>query len=277
MAPTARAGVQMTKIAVLVSSSDNTRDVFDRVYARFDRLWPDCPWPRYVGLTRMPQEPTINGFRPVAAGEEAGWRHELRRQVAELPSDITHILLMLDDFLLYERVDTAAIENFCTAAMARGVPYARLQPVSRSLLVSAVRRIWAWASGREMHPLSSSEPYYSSLQSTLWRRDHLVACLTLPNSIWDFEHIVPLGGGHYASTQHLLRYRHVVERGKWLNDAAAIFRRAGLDFEPGQRSTHNTVYGLHWLKRRIRFALIGFTVVRLKRALGYGLGAHSSR
>jgi hypothetical protein len=105
----------------------------------------------------------------------------------------------------------------------------------------------------------------------------LIVCLALPNSIWDFEHIVSPGGGHYASTQQLLRYRHVVERGKWLTDAPAIFRCAGLDFDPGQRPTHSTVCGYHWLHRRLCFALIGFTVVRLKRALGYGTGFRLSK
>ncbi|QCI79234.1 hypothetical protein E6W36_05685 [Hankyongella ginsenosidimutans] len=83
---------------LFVASSDRTRDVFDQVYAGFGKLWPYCPWPRYVGLTTAVPEASLHGFTPIATGVECGWRGELNAQIQQLPPEISHIILMLDDF-----------------------------------------------------------------------------------------------------------------------------------------------------------------------------------
>lgn len=251
-------------ICVFVSSSDPTRDVFEKVFAHFDRMWPGCPFPRFVGLTTRAAGNLANGFVIVPAIRGHGWREELAAQIESLPASIGHILLLLDDFLLLQPVNGGAIAGAAEIAAERNLAYLRLIPPARGAIMASFRYALSRLTGEQCRRLPSSEPYYSSLQAAIWRRDHLLKCLKEPGSIWDFEHFVPNGEAHWAVTRRLLHYRHVVQRSVWRAYAPQLFARVGLTFERGARPIRSRLDILYFMWEIWKFAIFGYAKMRLK-------------
>jgi len=262
---TSSSEIASDSICVFVSSSDRTRDVFLRAFAHFDRMWPTCPFPRYVGLTSHPLNDRIHGFTVVTSKGESRWAQELADQIRALPPYLEFVVLLLDDFLLLKPVQAQELEQLLRDAVRLDLPYLRLKPADRSWVVSALRRAGAILSSRRFSRLSRTEPYYSSLQASLWERQHLLECLENAGSIWQFEHIVPTGSAHWTVTRPVLNYRHVVEKAVWQGYAPLLFRRIGLTFHPGDRPMSSTRGLLRFYWTKAKFGVIGFGWVRLKR------------
>jgi len=254
-----------SRVAVFISSSDNTRDVLVQVSRAFKIFWPDCPFPRYVGLNTPTVTDQVSGFEPIYV-PVAGWRSELRAQVDHLPGRIDYVILFLDDFLLLDQVDTSEIERVVRAAIQGQLDYLRLVPQARaamSQLYNKLRR----RKNDKWERIADSMPYYSSLQVALWKKEHLKRMLDGPGSIWDFEnHRLP-HITHYAVHEGLFKYVHVVEKGKWKATAAQDFKSIKLEFSSGKRQTlpswRQYILGFN----RIKFLVIGYSYVRLKRLM----------
>jgi len=254
------------RVCVLVASSDNTADVFRQVAPGFQRHWPDCPLPRFVGLNEDAAPAVGSGFTPVLCAEALGWRGELARQVAALPPQFDHVLLFLDDFLILRRVDTPALLQLIELALARELAYLRLIPELHSLAESAWLALGPDHRSRPVSALAADTPYYSSLQLVLWRRSHLADLLAAPGSIWDFELQRPAATHHAITVAPPVSYRHVVERGLWMRDAPWLFRRSGLPFEPGDRPLAPWPQLVRHGWRRLKFAAIGYAWYRRRLA-----------
>lgn len=252
----------VSQTVVLLSSSDNTIDVGVQVAAAFDRLWPDCPYPRFALTTTAQRSWSIPGWNHLVAGQTLGWREELRLGLLALPASACHVLLVLDDFLVLAPVDTARVISLVKEAESRDLPYLRLKPVDRSI---AGNLIWKVRTKPGIAVLKSSEPYYASLQLAVWRRNHLLTMLSHPGSIWDFEHQRMWTETHYAVTRRgPIRYVHVVEKGKWMPYAARAFSEAGVPFDRGMRTAWARRYMALHVIRKVRFALFGYSFMRLR-------------
>jgi hypothetical protein len=252
----------VSQTVVLFSSSDNTFDVGVQVVAAFDRLWPDCPLSRFV-LTTTAQRPwPQSGWNHIVAGQALGWRDELRLGLLALPANARHVLLVLDDFLLQAPVDGSHAARLIEEAECRDLPYLRLKPVDRSIIGKLIWNLWTRPG---IAALKTSELYYASLQLALWRREHLLTMLAQPGSIWDFENQRVPTQTHYAVTRTgPIRYMHVVEKGKWMPRAAKLFARAGVPFDRGLRPIWGRCYMILHMIRKIRFALFGYSFMRLR-------------
>ena len=67
----------------------------------------------------------------------------------------------------------------------------------------------------EIFKISKKYPYYTSLQVTIWDIDYLIDCLKNNINIWEFERLKSKYN-HYAVKNTVIKYRHVVEKGKWI-------------------------------------------------------------
>jgi hypothetical protein len=250
------------KVAVFIASSDNTRDVFARVFPSLIRHWRGCPYRIYAGFNTPQVGP--DGFTPVYA-PVSGWRNELAAQIETLPAE--YVLLLLDDFLILQTVDTDRVVALIGMAVSEGLAYLRLIPLRRAL----VPRVVVACRGprtREIEAIPETDPYHSSLQAVLWRRTHLLECLREEENIWRFETIRPYDAVHYSICGPApIRYRHLVEKGRWLPDARRLLRQAGLRDDLGTRGRWPWTYQLRGWVARVRFELLGYSMMRSRRAL----------
>ena len=251
--------INIRDICVVISSSDNTRDVFMQTSPSFERFWPDCSYPIYVGMNTPVSDKVSERFTFVYA-DVSNWRVELRQQLAQIQE--RYLILFLDDFVLLEEVDTKALSSIIQYGMKHKIPYLRLVPVSRAWIPRKIYQIFHAISHCQVERIPLTQPYYSSLQVALWRKDHLMSCLTYEGSIWDFEHQRIPGINHYAVVKPLIRYVHVVEKGKWQPYARTIINRVSGRFHPGKRQELGLASYLRWYWAKFRFAMIGYIGVR---------------
>lgn len=252
-----------SSLCLFVCSSDNTHDVFNATFGNLLTTWPVRELSTFVGTnTRDVPEPLAAVHAPVN-----GWRKELLYQIQSLPPQIEYVTLLLDDFFFHEPVQEKLLLDLAARLHDLRGDYLRLRPVERAVLPWVIRRIRSILGLLPaVEQLKTSEPYYSSLQVAIWRREYLIARLSTDGSIWDFEHEVPKNSRHFAITKARLNYDHLVEKGKWYRSApklldlpstSPVFARG---FEPDPFKNAK-------LYNRLKFMLIGYTVFRIRRLL----------
>jgi hypothetical protein len=242
-----------SRVGVFVSSSDNRRDVLDRILPSVVKFWPDCPYPLYVGLNSH-GKPLPVGTALLAPVSD--WRHECSLQLAQIEEE--YLIVILDDFLIGAPVDQARLSDLVADSLTLNLPYLRLVPLGRSLAA----RLTGWRPV-EMHPgiekIRSRRPFYSSLQIAIWRRQHLLTLLQQPLSIWEFEHQCLPEWMHCAiKDRPPIAYRHLVERGRWLPDARSLLHRAGFPTELGERPVWPKSRYARLFLDQIRWTVLGY-------------------
>ena len=114
--------------AVFICSSDSRRDVIDQTLPAMLKFWPHCPWPIYIGLNT--HTPTLN-FAEAVLAPQSQWDREFATQLEQL--DHPYLLLILDDFLIEDRVDQRRRLDLGQEVVRLKLDYLRLVPLGRSL------------------------------------------------------------------------------------------------------------------------------------------------
>lgn len=256
-----------TTLALFVASSDNTRDVFKMVGQSFSRYWPNCIYPKYLGLNTTDGAPDFPGFTPVLA-PVGGWRQELHAQITQLGEE--YVLLLLDDFFLLAPVNEIRIGHLVSLAAEQDIDYLRLIPLEGSWAVKRLARLVSRLRGEEVVPVPSGMPYFSSLQAAIWRREHLLDMLgSYPEKmIWNFEHHALPGRKHFAvAYASPIRYEHLVEKGQWLPHARSRLIRHGIKPFCDARPAWPRTYRLRQYFSKFVFGLIGYSWMKAKRKI----------
>jgi hypothetical protein len=240
-------------VAVLICSSDNRRDVLDRVLPSITKYWPNCPYPLYVGLNSNAQ---LGSKFEVLVAKPSEWRTECMAQIAQIPA--THVIVVLDDFLFQQPVDQARLADLLSVVSSSNLACLRLLPVGVSLwqrLAGLIQR----RRTDDIQEVKEGRPFYSSLQIAAWSKAHFLSLLELPGSIWDFEHLQRPGISHYTIARSPpIVYTHLVERGRWLPYAKSLLERAGLPADLGARQTWSSWKYLRLAFDAIRFWIFGY-------------------
>lgn len=253
----------MTKdTCIFVSSSDNTYDVFSLVSGSVAEKWPAEGFDFYVGLN----EKFANAPFHAVSAPASGWRTELEHQINALPDKFRYIILILDDFYFYEKVDSNALARLIGMVRERKLHYLRLKPLERSGLGKMLEFLRSLRKNSDdIVRLADDEPYYSSLQVAVWDRTHLSKMLKQSGSIWEFEHGVIAGSKHFATRRKFLRYNHLVEKGKWFKHAPKTL--GCCDPQSFQRRGFEQSFLKHSkLYNRVKFFLFGYAFLRFRRA-----------
>ena len=259
-----RAPAVAGRFCVLVNSSDSARDVFEIVYRNAETVWRGCDWPRYVGFTS--QHADMYGFKAIAADGPAGWREQLGAQLDRLPAEIEYVLRLEEDFLFLSPVDGEKLDAIAELMARTDMVYTSLVPVPRSFSGRVAEFFRRKLSTQPLRALSSSEPYYSSLNPAIWKRSYLRSLLRQPGNAWEFEHIVT-DEQHYAVWEPVLDYDALVAKGKWLPRARRRLARQGLSLANSPRPFQTVGARLRNIRQRSVFALVGFASFRIRRKL----------
>jgi hypothetical protein len=242
----------MEDTGVFICSSDSRRDVLDRVIPSVFKYWCDCPYPVYVGLNSRPDRLPPNMTAILAPVSD--WRSELATQLLQM--NHTRLIVLLDDYLLEARVMQERLDGLLATFERLHLQYLRLSPLGLSLLERIVRLGQRFPD--DIRLISADRPFHSSLRIAIWQRQHLLAMLEKPGSIWDFEHQGRDGVRHFAiASRPPIRYQHLVEKGRWQPYARRLLRKAGLSDELGGRPAWpEWAYGRVWLDE-LRFFFHG--------------------
>lgn len=257
-----RDGGTRGRFCVLVNSSDRAHDIFKIVFANAETMWRNCDWPRFVGFTTMQSD--IYGFKSLATRGSANWRSEFAAQLDSLPSEIAYVLRLEEDALFLSPVNGEKLNEIARIMLRENLCYVSLVPVSRSMAGTVIEFFRRKLSKHPLRPISSSEPYYSSLVPAIWKRSYLRELLRQPGSIWEFEFTVT-GERHHAVWEPVFDLEHLVSKGKWSWRARGQLAREGLSLANSARGFQTLRSQLRGIREKLSFQLFGYASLRIRR------------
>ena len=240
---------------LFISSSDNTYDVYKKLENRFKITLPWNCVKTYVGCNT----PKVESCFELVLSPVENWRSELKHQIQQLPKEIDYIILLLDDFWFKQNLTFNELNACLEYVKLVNADYLRLVPLKRSVLGSLL----LWLEGlfqSEPRRLKENEPYYSSLQVAIWRRDYLLLMLDFAENIWHFEHLVKDKSKHFVIRRKVANYTHIVEKGKWLWYANKYIKLTPKDLEYRPLNVqHNFIKSV---LDKIKFKILGYSIAR---------------
>ena len=108
-------------VSAVVLSHDGYADLWPAFFELLFRFWPDLPYPLHLVSNRR----TFLDDRviPVRVGDERSWSQTLARALDHIHG--RYVLLMLEDYFLTGRVDTARIVRMHAAMIKLRAVYLR--------------------------------------------------------------------------------------------------------------------------------------------------------
>ena len=204
---------------LLVSSCAKYRDVLDVWTVLFSRYWPDCPFEKVLVTDEALSSPPEPFDRVIATSPELSWSAMLTRALDAIETD--YVLLMLDDYLLCERVDTSLILSYLADAIR---------------LDAAKVQFYALPAAHEPFDATYGQyirgrAYAISAQAGIWRRTSLRDVTAKTQSAWQFERY----GSYFEGSGLLLCtlkrrfwYLDAVHKGYWATKALRFLKREGI-------------------------------------------------
>ncbi|MGH7785719.1 MAG: hypothetical protein ACRERC_02575 [Candidatus Binatia bacterium] len=237
-------------IAVLVISCDAYRDLWRPFFELFWRHWPDCPYPVHLGSELHTHSDAR--VRRLDVGAQPDWSAACARMLARIEAPTT--LVMLEDYLLYDRVDTASVEGLAAYLRTHDAACVRLFPCPGPDAPCADHP--------QVGVLRPGAPFRLSLQAALWNTRVLRGLLSPGEDPWQFETNgsartadVPQPFFSVQRAHRPMRYFCTgVRRGLWLRDAVSLCRAQGVHVDLRARRREPLAA---YVRRAVRFRLEG--------------------
>lgn len=225
---------------ILVASCDAYADVLAHFETFFAKFWPDCPFD-VVLVTETARERLGIFTRQVACGKGMAWSPMLATALDAISTP--YVVLMMDDYFLSAKVDTA---NF----LRRLGDARRLDAAFLRLLPSPARY---WSYDDEFGIYKPNTAYCVSCQVSIWAKDFLRRIAGATTSAWEFERRGSFMCGDETRPFLVTRKREfvfidAVHKGCWEKFAADFCAANGVTLDFRRRS-------LPPLKKRIVEAL----------------------
>jgi len=213
---------ESNRCTVLVTSCDRYRDIEAPFLALWRRHWPDCPF-ELVAVRESGGDDggtAADGFdRVVATGPGLSWSEMLAFALERISTP--YVLMLMNDYLLDSRVDTARQLELLSRAEAADALNLRMNPnPPRAVKNSA---------------------YAVSCQAGYWNREFLLGLARRTKSAWEFERY-----GSYMFDESDPRPIMVTERkefpfvdalhkGYWEPEGVALLEREGIGYDFSRR------------------------------------------
>jgi len=216
----------MSDTAVLVSSCDRYRDLWKPFFTLFFRYWPDCPYPVHLLSNHETyDDPRVSA---ITVGEDRDWSSSFRRALEGIPRP--NVIVLMEDYLFTERIDTARIEALVAVLEKRKAACLRLYPCPGP--------DGACADEPGIGEIRKGADYRLSLQAAIWDRRTLAGLVRDGETAWQLE----LQGSRRTDELEapflsvvrdakwpLPYFCTAVVMGRWLREAVRLCRKEGIE------------------------------------------------
>lgn len=230
-------------VAIVVSSCDAFFDCWQPFASFFRKFWPDCPFPVYLIVNRLPVRSSF--IRGIAVGEDRNWASNMKTALSQI--DAERVLYLQEDYFL-----TAPVAE---DQLARDFSYAFEHDVDAFCFRARSELEQAFA---PINPDFGVVPRESDgrtrCQLTLWKRDAFTSALRDGETAWEMESrgsartremkILSYSTRERAPVAYLMS---AVVRGLWTPEAIAMCKEQNLAIDPHFRAT----YSPHPLRQRL--------------------------
>jgi len=259
------------KVAVYVMSCDKTSDVLEHFMIGLKKYWNDCLFNIYIGTNSIRKDYGLANIKYIPV-ERSNWRDETLEQLAMLQtidSEITHLIVFLDDFVLNGPISNDRVMNIVKYGKLNEIKYLRLKRLEEGLIRKCLQYFLKKIRIKNelIFEIRKTHPYFSSLQVCLWELKHLKFVVEQATDIWNFELFCNSSVKHYSVIDNIVNYRHIVEKGKWEIYAKEYCENNIGFFTPGKRlfRARGFIYSLKYFYTHSKFVIFGYSIMTLKK------------
>ena len=210
---------------------DGYSDMWGDCMSLFSRFWKDCPY--QMIFVNNEKEVSFKNVEVCHAGKNAEWSEKVRLAIQKAKTP--YICLLLEDFLVGKKIDTALIESTLKFIEKENIRYYKLTNMSR-----AVKNRDPYYKGRKyLHIIPESDEYGVSLQAAIWKKSFLNDLLGEGNYnawIFEFNRVKEAEGkkdipnpGCVFDERNILNLQHGVIQSKYLPGTIRYFKRKGIN------------------------------------------------
>lgn len=163
------------KIAILIISCDNYKDLWKPCTKMFNKFWPDCSFDRYI-LTNF-QEHNVDGFKSIQIGQDKSWSHGLKLALGHLDNDYEYVFTMVEDYFFIEKIDNFYVNTIFDSFINDEGNFLSFFKLPSKL--SYINEYYG--------ELENNIPYRQSIGFTLWKIKTLIVLLDEKENAWEFE------------------------------------------------------------------------------------------
>jgi len=198
---------------VLISSYSNSYDIWHITKYFFDKYWKSDNINVYLGANGEDKERYCPiDWIYINKGKDESFSKSLISYLEEIKDE--YFILMLDDFMILEKVDNNLIQKaFEFIKNNKGV-YLRLTPNPKGDY--KVNKYFSKID------VLGRVPYITSLQMAIWKKDFLIDLLKYDFNPWEFEiragktkEALQHSDKFYVTNFDFIKYTHFVEKGKF--------------------------------------------------------------
>lgn len=251
--------------ALLVPSCDKYSDIWPYFFKLLFKYWPEVSNYPIILLSNHKRY-LDERVTTLTVGEERSWSDNVALALSQIENE--YVMVMLEDFLLTERVDIDVLTQYFTFMQENSAGYLRLManPPPNHLLRNSV----------DIGEIRKGAEYRTSLQLAFWKKDILQTILLPGESPWEFELkgsirsqklSEPFLSIQLSAKQPILYFPNSIVRGMWVIEAVQYLRSQGFH-EILSRPIETrlaAIFRRNWLR-----SLISRTLVRpLKKLLSF--------
>lgn len=218
-------------MTVIFVGFDGYSDMWGDCMSLYHRFWKDCPY-RTIFVNNE-KEVSFGGVDVIHAGINAEWSMKVRLAVQE--AQTPYICLLLEDFLVGEKINTKRIDSTVRFINQEKLKYYKLANMSR-----AVKNRNPYYKGKKfLHIIPESDEYGVSLQAAIWDKDYLLKLLGEGNYnawIFEFNRVREAEGkpdipnqGCVFDDRNILNLQHGVIQSKYLPGTIRYFKKKGIN------------------------------------------------
>lgn len=216
------------ELAILVISCDKYADLWGIFFELFNKFWPDCKYPLYLGSNAIRCD--VEAVRTICVGEDKSWADNVQNMLTEISE--AYVLVFLEDFFLEQVVESEVIEQVFQYMLKNKVDCLRLCPspppskiIEKELGIGIIKH---------------SAPYCISTQPAIWKKSALKKLLHQGYSAWDFEKQNSANMSNsdlklMGTNRFYIKRHNGVERGKYYTSTLKLLKENGIEVDISER------------------------------------------
>ena len=242
----------MNNIALLISTYDNSEDLWSPLEQTYLKYWKDIELPIYLTTNHIEFESKL--FNSLKIGAELSWSDNLIKSLNKIKQE--YVLLTFDDLFLISKVDNQCVEQLMTRAIQSKFNYLQFY---RSI-----------SKGRRLDDLIFKKfdktRYKNSTIWSFWKKDVLLELLQKDENAWEFETNGNIRSykykDFYSTRRNSIPFVNGIVKGIWNPLAKNKLKRLGLSIS-NNRPTLGFLNTIKYKMRDLQFDFLTYMIHKI--------------
>lgn len=220
------------KLAILISSPQSYRDIFEINADLFAKNWNDCSFEKIYATDFLNNETDeYKGFKVFRLPECSDWVSRTRTALNKIDADF--VFIVGDDTFLIKHISSEEIQSLIDYMSLKNLVYCQFdcKPVKKTKKTKLNSRIYE---------ILYKHPYGRSLHVSIWKREYLLDILNTSQNAWQIEqHWISetIKFGKKKIPGHIFYlnkyFFHSVYKGRYVRNTKKVLLKSGYhDFKP---------------------------------------------